>query len=125
MKSLVMIFLFSSLLNQGEASERDHAGYDMISDDISAKYEAGAYLMYDCEEKHWVCVLEEYYKICEAKRVEDLELKKYNLRCAGIGALPTKKSCFQRALYMSSHNFSTRFCLHPIWQDKELELSGR
>lgn len=116
---MLYILLFLTTFAYGQIN-KSPAGYDPRTDVISEKYEAGAYLMYDCEEKHWVCVLEQYYKQCEANRAEDNLQRKLEARCAPIGALPTKKSCFQRQLFMVGQNFGTRVCLTDSWKQKEL-----
>ncbi len=95
--------------------------FEMRNDNISDKYLAGAFLVYDCEEKHWVCVLEEDYKICEEKRNESIKKKDRQLPCAPIGEFPTKKSCFQRELFMAGHAHGSRFCLLDEIKKEELE----
>lgn len=118
---LTIFFLFISSLVY--AVEKDPAGFDPRKDVISEKYDAGAYLIYDCSEAHWTCVGESHFKMCEIERKQDLEDKKIDLRCAPIGSFPTKKSCFQRQLFMVGQNFGKRFCLNDEWKQKELELS--
>ena len=98
------------------------AGYDPVQDNISEKYEAGQFLIYNCVDKHWVCVLDSHFNECEKARIEDIENKVTDLRCAPIGSFPTKKSCFQQQLFMVSQNFATRFCLHPAMKEKELKF---
>jgi hypothetical protein len=95
------------------------AGADLISD----IYQAGPYLIYDCQEKHWVCVLESYHKDCQMKREKDL-LDKEGLyhSCAPLGVLPTKKSCFQRQLFLTTHNYGTRFCIKDSWKTKATDF---
>lgn len=95
--------------------------FEMKTDNISGKYLAGAFLVYDCEEKHWVCVLEEDYKVCEDKRKESVGKKERQLPCAPIGEFPTKRSCFQRELYMAGQAHGHRFCLLDEIKKEELE----
>ncbi|MGE3610934.1 MAG: hypothetical protein AB7I27_15190 [Bacteriovoracaceae bacterium] len=122
MRINLTIFFLLMVLNT-LAAEKDIVGFNPRKDIISDKYDAGAYLIYDCEEKHWTCVLESHFNLCEEDRKEDLENKKKDLRCAPIGAFPNKRSCFQRQLYMVSNNFGDRFCLNDSWKEKEIELS--
>jgi len=96
--------------------------YDPAVDDISEKYEAGAYLIYDCEEKHWVCVLGPYFKTCREKREKDEVSDSYLYTCAPIGEFPNKKSCFQRQLFLSTHNYGPRFCIKDYWKTKALDF---
>jgi hypothetical protein len=95
-------------------------GFDPKTDIISEKYEAGPYLIYDCSEGHWVCVLKEYYEQCQVSRNDELVRKQKELSCAPIGEFPNKKSCFQRQLYMTGQGFGTRFCLSDEWKKKEI-----
>jgi hypothetical protein len=95
--------------------------YDPLVDDISEKYQAGAYLIYDCQEKHWVCVLQDDFKTCEEKRAKDNLSESYLHTCAPIGEFPNKKSCFQRQLFLTTHNYGARFCVKDYWKAKALE----
>ncbi len=85
--------------------------YEARVDYISDKYFAGAFLIYDCEEKHWVCVMEIDYKSCEKKRKESLDKFAKYLSCAPIGQFPSKKGCFQRVQFLTGHDHGNRFCL--------------
>jgi hypothetical protein len=118
-----MLFYFllvnTSLADSGEKVLN---GYDPKVDIISEDYEAGPFLIYDCVQQHWTCVLESYYKDCEKKRVSDLHFKKEYLRCAPVAELPNKKSCFQKQLFLVSQNFGQRFCIGPAWQQKEIKF---
>ena len=119
-KFTVFLFLLSFPLLAQE--NKDPAGFDPVSDNFSDKYEGGAFLIYDCVDKHWVCVLESYYSECQELRDKDIQSKKITLGCAPIGKFETKKSCFQRQLYMIGQNYETRFCIHPDMQQKELKF---
>ncbi len=114
----MMIFGFAF----AQEAEKELAGFDPKVDLISEKYEAGPFLIYDCEDKHWVCVSEELSKECESKRNEDLKAKKLNVRCASITKYPVKKSCFQRALFLTGKNHGTRFCIGESWKEKEIKF---
>jgi hypothetical protein len=96
------------------------AGYDPTVDIIADNYEAGAYLIYDCVEEHWTCVTEPFFKECEKKRDKDILDNLELSRCAPLGLFPTKKSCFQRQLYLTGHKHATRFCVLPEWQQKDI-----
>lgn len=95
--------------------------FEMKNDNISEKYLAGAFLIYDCEEKHWVCVLQEDYKVCESNREKAVKNKERQLPCAPIGEFPTKRSCFQRELYLAGQAHGHRFCLLDDIKKEELE----
>lgn len=123
MRLMPWIFcLFFSTLVCAQEAEKELAGFDPVVDLISEKYEAGPYLIYDCEDKHWVCVGESFYKECEEKRAEDLKARKLATRCAPITKYPVKKSCFQRAQFLVGKNHGTRFCIGEAWREKEIKL---
>lgn len=106
----------------GLAQERQTALVsDLREDIISDDYQAGAFLIYNCEKKHWVCVLENYYKECQDQRAQDNKNRGTFHTCAPIGKFPSKKSCFQRVLYLTSHNHGDRFCLKDQWKEKGIE----
>lgn len=114
-KLIFLLFVSFSAFGQ----EKIPAGDDPPRDIISDNYEAGPYLIYDCVEKHWTCVKEPYYKECQEKRARDHK-KPNNVyhSCAPIGLFPTKKSCFQRQLFMISQNHGTRVCVKEEWKEK-------
>lgn len=119
----LMIFSILFLTNlQADSGQKSLAGFDPRVDVIAENYEAGPYLIYDCEERHWTCVLESYYKECEEKRAQDIHDKKVKLRCAPVGVLPTKKSCFQRQLFLTGQNQGIRFCIGEDWKQKEISF---
>ncbi len=122
---LLKLMLFYFLLvntSLADSGEKVLNGYDPKVDIISEDYEAGPFLIYDCIQNHWTCVLESYYKECEKKRSEDLHFKKEQMSCAPIGELPNKKSCFQKQLFLVSQNVGYRFCIGPVWQQKEIKF---
>lgn len=94
------------------------SGFDPKTDIISDNYETGPFLIYDCQEGHWTCVSETHYKECEEKRDYDIYRKEQRSRCAPLGQFPTKKSCFQRQLFMTSNNHGTRVCILQDWKQK-------
>lgn len=97
-----------------------HCDEETAADLIAPNYEAGPFLIYDCEEKHWVCVKKSYFNECEEKRDKDFFSESYYHSCAPIGEFPTKRSCFQRQLFMTSQNHGQRFCVKEIWKTKNI-----
>ncbi len=116
----MMLFLlsFEGLTDSGQ---KELAGYSAAYDVISEDYVAGPYLIYDCKAESWVCVLKEDHDDCTVKRDEDLFKGKKKLSCAPLSLFPTKKSCFQRQLYLVSQNHGSRFCMSDIWKKRELK----
>lgn len=118
----LMLFLLMSTSAFGYDGEKVLNDYDPKTDIISEEYEAGPYLMYDCQQKHFVCVLENYYKECQEKRDKDIHEKKLHLSCAPIEQMPNKKSCFQKQLFFVSQNHGTKFCVGESWKQKEIDF---
>lgn len=97
----------------------DSEKFDPRYDIFSNKYEAGPYLLYDCEAKHWVCTEEITYKECEEKRkAEVLSDVNTHHSCAPVGKFVGKKSCYDRQLFMVSQNFGSRVCVRDVWKNK-------
>jgi hypothetical protein len=118
---LVLLIQLLSFLAFADNQEKVLSGYDPKRDIIAENYEAGAFLIYDCKEGHWTCVLESYYQECADKRKADLVAKDDPLHtCAPIGQFPTKKSCFQRILFLTSNNVGNRFCVKDSWNEKAI-----
>jgi hypothetical protein len=119
---LVILFLHLGILSfaTADSGEKSLAGFDPRTDIIADNYEAGPYLIYDCVEEHWTCVTEPYFRECEEKRKQDLEKNRPRARCSPLGAFPTKKSCFQRELFMTSNNHGQAFCSIGEWKSKEI-----
>ncbi len=119
MPIFLIVFLFLGLNSFAQESGRYSNNFDVMTDIISEEYEAGPWLIYDCEKKNWVCVMEEFSKNCEEKREKekkDPELLRHS--CANVGSFPNKKSCFQRQLYLTTHHHGSRFCVKEEWKQK-------
>jgi hypothetical protein len=91
-------------------------------DYISDKYLAGEYLIYDCQEGHWVCVMEIFSEECRSLHEEDKRLGNVRARCAPIEKMASKRSCFQRQLFLVGQNYSNRFCLLEPWRHKTIDF---
>lgn len=120
-KFMLFCFFLISVPNS-QSREKVLTGYDPKVDIIAENYEAGPYLIYDCVEKHWTCVLESYFEECQNKRAQDITDNMIYLRCAPIGKLPNKKSCFQKQLFFISQNLGQKFCVSNEWKEKEIDL---
>ncbi|GEM_PF-1928224 len=120
--TLTIFFGIFACVCWGDSTQKDLSGFDPSTDIISEKYEAGSYLIYDCVEKHWVCVMENFYQECYQKREADIAEKRPVLSCAPIGAFPVKKSCFQRQQYLTTHHHGSRFCIHQDFKEKQIKF---
>jgi hypothetical protein len=121
----VKFILFFLILAGAFAQEKEGPGvpvdFVLKNDTISDKYFAGAFLIYDCDEKHWVCVLKEDFTKCSENREKSIGKREKHLPCAPIGEFPTKRSCFQRQLYLTGQAHGSRFCLLDELKKEELE----
>lgn len=115
----VLIISGTALADDGEKALND---YDPRVDIISEDYEAGPYLIYDCAKKHYVCVLESYFKECEQKKLKDIALNKERVSCTPVSEHLNKKSCFQKQLLLVSRNHGTRSCIAAAWKQKEIDF---
>jgi hypothetical protein len=92
------------------------------TDVVAYNYDAGPFLIYDCKEKHWTCVMDYHYKACEEKRAKESDMITEDYySCAPLGEFPTKKSCFQRMLFMTGHNHGARFCIKDDLKTKAFD----
>jgi len=117
--------LFCILIVSGalaDDGEKVLNGYDPKVDMISEDYEAGPYLIYDCAQKHYVCVLGSYYKECEEKKLQDVAANKERVSCTPVSEHLNKKSCFQNQLLLVSRNHGTRACIAQNWKQKEIDF---
>lgn len=121
MKLLFFLFCFMPVV-WADDLPKFSAGWDASTDVISEQYDAGSFLMYDCVAGHWVCVLEADYKECESLRSEDDETAEIKHRCAPVGKFETKRSCFQRQLFMTSNHFGQSMCIKDNWKVREVEF---
>jgi len=99
-------------------------GHDPRVDVISEKYDAGPFLIYNCKDQHYVCVMADSNKDCEDQRAQAIHEKKLEMDCAPVAEFPNKKSCFQQQLFLVSQNHGTRFCIGPDWKTKEIKFNA-
>ncbi|MBL6991750.1 MAG: hypothetical protein ISR65_18355 [Bacteriovoracaceae bacterium] len=77
----------------------------------SKKYRLGAYLIYDCIDRYYVCGDFESFTECKDRREITLKKKKEILACAPIQDFKTFDECFA-AVYEKIHTIaSKKFCL--------------
>lgn len=119
---LMLFLIMAAGVVSADDGEKVLNDFDPRTDIISEKYEAGPYLIYNCKEKYFVCVMEANYKECEAERTQENADKKLELGCAPISKMLNKKSCFQQQLFFVSQNQGTKFCVGESWKQKEIDL---
>lgn len=117
---ILLVLSFYSYAQENPVVLRDNSTVDDV---ISEKYDTGPYLIYDCEDKHWVCVQPSYFENCKKQRKRDLaSAEKLHHSCSPIGKFPTKKSCFQRQLFLTTHFHGNRFCIKDEWKEKNVKF---
>lgn len=121
----IKLMLFCMILAPyllADSGEKVLNDYDPKVDIISDKYEAGPFLIYDCLDKHYVCVLESYFNDCAEAREKDIHNKELKMSCAPISKHLNKKSCFQKQLFMVSQNHGNRFCVGEDWKQRSIDF---
>lgn len=118
MKWIFFLLLATSVM--ADSGPKELEGYDAANDEVEEGSTAGAFLIYNCKDSHWACVISKNFDECREKRDEDLKGEKKVLRCAPIAEFPTKKSCFQRQLFMVSQAYANRVCISDIWKQREM-----
>ena len=88
-------------------------GFDPKRDYLSNKYVAGTGLIYDCEDKHWVCVEQSIFETCKADNAKDIEAGRTELSCVATQLYGTKKECFARHREVIVRGDVPRTCLLP------------
>jgi hypothetical protein len=112
MKSAFVIVLLLGIVigHSAGASEEFDFGRDVISD----KWFAGSSLVFDCENRHWVCVAPEDHQQCAQARERTLIKGKRELACAPAEVYQKRADCHETLRRMVSEgNAYPRVCLHP------------
>lgn len=135
MKQISRIFLFLLLLGSpiGWSQEQivtldqqpdkptDEQSQDVLLSDpyLSLLYQRGAFLIYNCHDRHWVCSGEAEYKSCLEERNYALDEKTSKLPCAPIQKFKSDKACQEYQARLTDFNMGDRFCLHPDRRETE------
>ncbi len=112
MKYVLVISLF--ILGAQSLRAQDDLEFDYSKDDISDKWFAGSSLVYDCEDKHWVCVAPSDYANCSRQRESELKQQKHILGCVPADIFSSKKDCQQAAKRLVGQGIYPRVCIHPV-----------
>lgn len=110
MKSILIIMIFS-LMQFSWAEETDN--FDETRNLISSKYVTGGYLLYDCEDQHWVCVIKDNKEACDKKREKELRSGKHLLSCFSGEMFQSYRECSQKQKRLTKTAMFPRVCLHP------------
>ena len=107
-KVIVLIFLFPLQALTNEKIEEESQKVT-----LSAKYNEGSILIYDCEDEHWVCADKVAEDECSAQRRKEITENEFQLSCAVFKSFKQDQSCFneQKRLIINAvkMNFCTNF----------------
>jgi hypothetical protein len=95
-------------------------GFLLFGENVFA--DDGDHLIYRCDEGHWECVNEAEFRNCRESRDKEIKEEKKDLSCAEFEHHPSLKGCEQRILFLTTHNFGTRFCLNDSFRKKSLSF---
>ena len=87
--------------------------FDNRDPELNAFYQRGAYLVYDCASKHWVCTRKLEHKRCKIIRKRGLLEYDNRLQCAHFDQYKSNKLCEKELLRLTEEGRGDRFCLHP------------
>ncbi len=62
---------------------------------ISKEYREGEYLIYDCENQHYVCVNRDSNKECENKHLKRIRENQSRFSCIPLKIFADEKTCFE------------------------------
>jgi hypothetical protein len=86
---------------------------DPTKDTLSAKWTAGAFLIYDCDDRHWVCVHDLGQAQCEDLRKNKLASGARTLGCAPGQVFESREACWDVQKRLVNEALYPRTCLHP------------
>ena len=77
---------------------------------INIQYRGGDNLIYDCNEKYFVCVSDTGRDQCETDRQEAKDNGKENYPCAVLKVYKKKEDCLQKQYEIANVNALKRYC---------------
>jgi hypothetical protein len=82
-----------------------------IGPPINKKYFRGSNLIYDCEKRHFACVIEDNFKESETLQVEDRRNRVPQFTCVPLLKFTTQKECFEKQMRAVETVVNRGFCL--------------
>jgi hypothetical protein len=86
---------------------------DPSKDILSKKWTTGAFLIYDCDDRHWVCVHDFGQAQCEDLRKNKLASGARTLGCAPGQEFESREECWSVQKKLVNEALYPRTCLHP------------
>ncbi len=86
---------------------------DADGQELSEKWVQGPALVYDCDERHWVCVTGDKHGQCREQHDARLASKAPFLGCVPGTVFATPAECFARQRELIVLSVFPRACIHP------------
>lgn len=87
---------------------------------VTKEYLRGRYLIYDCQEQHYICVDHDGYDLCNDKRQQSQQQNSEVLACAPLKMYDSLLACSEGQYDQIHFPASKRFCLNDkiidYWQ---------
>lgn len=114
MRFLALLFIFGHLVMAQEKSKYPYVQQQKFSD----KYFSGEYLMYDCQDKHWVCGDKVAKTNCDEAVKRYLPTDSVYIPCFVVKKFKDLNECVYHNKKVVSNLASTRGCFHPKYKKK-------
>ena len=105
LKQKIFLLFIPALIGAEEAFKIDKAVY------ISEIYREGAFLIYDCQDRHFACVDQKGFGYCSDLRQSAMSLKKYDLPCAPLKEFSSMDECVQMQYRLIYSVVDKGFCI--------------
>lgn len=112
---LLWIFLLSIRL-YGVEKEVEELGVP-----LSSTWTSGSHLIYDCKQKHWVCVDKDGVELCNKLRGWAKNIDKMSLKCTVIKSFQADSECISAQKRKVEELIPTTFC-HASFVDDQHTL---
>ncbi len=77
---------------------------------MNARYQAGAFLIYDCEGEYYACVDQDGSEKCRENRDASIKKKEKRYSCSPLKKFEDKKTCLQKNYEVIESLALKRFC---------------
>jgi hypothetical protein len=102
----------NDLLNK---EEKDATLRRRLEPRISERYYRGRYLIYDCKDRHYVCVnLPSFYN-CQEQRQKEIDEKTVLFSCAPLKQFKSQKECFDTNYALIHRVTNKSFCVNQVF----------
>ena len=117
-RQFIKFFLISFLLLGNLVFAEESTDILLFDNELSAFYQRGEFLVYDCAGKHWVCTGERESERCMESRKYSILENQDNLPCAVLKKFKNHKICTLEQGKLVDENMRNRFCMHPNLRER-------